>query len=158
MLINQPESRTRIRFKDCDPLGHLYNTRYLDYMLEAREDHLLEHYNLDLEEYAMKTGHAWVVIHHEIAYLTEAKRNEMVRIKSSMIYYNEKKIINEYQMWDDQLQKLKCLMWTSFLHVDLRLKKTGAHGEEVLSMMKEIHHIIDEKDFKERISRFTKKD
>ncbi len=146
-----PESRHRIRFKDCDPLGHLYNTRFLDYMLEAREDHIIEHYDLDLEKYATEQGLAWVVVNHEISYLKEAKRNEYVRIKSSMIQYTDKIIINEYQMWNDDCTQLKSLMWTTFLHIDLRLKKAIAHNDNVMLMLKDIHHLIGEKNLKERL-------
>ena len=152
MLPTHPESRHRIRFKDCDPLGHLYNTRYLDYLLEAREDHLIDHYNLDLEKYASQNGMAWVVVHHEISYLAEAKRNEYVRIKSSMILYDDKKIINEYQMWNDDFSQLKCLMWTTFLHIDLRIKKVASHPKEILEMMSNIHLIIPDSDFKSRLN------
>ena len=77
-----PETKTRIRFKDCDPLGHLYNTRFIEYMLEAREDQLLEHYHLNLMEYAEQQKMAWVIIKHEMVYLQEAKRNEYVWINS----------------------------------------------------------------------------
>lgn len=149
MLI--PESRHRIRFKDCDPLGHLYNTRFLDYMLEAREDHIIEHYDLDLEKYATEHGLAWVVVNHEISYLKEAKRNEFVRIKSSMIQYTEKLIVNEYQMWNDDCTQLKALMWTTFVHIDLRTKKASPHNDEIMKMLKDIHHSIEEKSLKERI-------
>ncbi len=152
-----PESRSRIRFKDCDPLGHLYNTRFLDYCLEAREDHILEHYDLDLERYASTYGHAWVVIHHEVAYFAEARRNEFVRIRSAMIHYDQKKIINEYQMWDDQGIQLKFLMWTGFLHIDLSRKKAVNHGEEILKMLTDVHLDLDQKTFKERINFLTGK-
>ncbi|MEP7197301.1 MAG: acyl-CoA thioesterase [Saprospiraceae bacterium] len=150
MQDKSPESRYRIRFKDCDPLGHLYNTRYLDYLLEAREDHILDHYNLNLENYASESGMAWVVVHHEIAYLAEAKRNEYIRIRSSMIYYDDKKIINEYQMWNDDFSRLKCLMHTSFLHVDIQLKKVAPHGENIQTLLSSILLENTSSNFRER--------
>ncbi|MGB0837938.1 MAG: acyl-CoA thioesterase, partial [Flavobacteriaceae bacterium] len=39
---------SRIRFQDCDPFNHLNNGKYIDYFVNAREDHLLEFYNLNL--------------------------------------------------------------------------------------------------------------
>lgn len=143
-------SRHRIRFKDCDPLGHLYNTRFLDYLLEAREDHILENLELDLEKYASTHGLAWVVVNHEISYLKEARRNEYVKIRSSLIHCDEKRIINEYQMWNDELTELKCLMWTSFVHIDLRQKKSAPHGEEMMQRLNAIHEKLDTDNFKQR--------
>lgn len=30
----------KVRFSDCDPIGHLNNVKYLEYMFNAREDHV----------------------------------------------------------------------------------------------------------------------
>ena len=35
------ESKVKIRFPDCDPFNHLNNSKYIDYIINAREDHLL---------------------------------------------------------------------------------------------------------------------
>lgn len=37
-------STVKIRFADCDPIGHLNNVKYLEYMLNAREDHVEQNY------------------------------------------------------------------------------------------------------------------
>ncbi|MCC6815598.1 MAG: acyl-CoA thioesterase [Saprospiraceae bacterium] len=149
-------SRHRIRFKDCDPLGHLYNSRYLDYLLEAREDHILEHYEMDLEKYATDEGRAWVVVNHEISYFKEAKRNEYVKIRSAMISLNEKSILNEYQMWNDNMTQLKCLMWTRFLHIDIRDKKVVNHDKEMMIRLEAILETLSEKNFKNRCLQISK--
>ena len=46
-----PKSRDKIRFTDCDMFGHLNNSRYLDYLINAREDHLKDFYNFDFNQY-----------------------------------------------------------------------------------------------------------
>jgi acyl-CoA thioester hydrolase len=147
-----PESRIRVRFKDCDPLGHLYNTRYIEYMLESREDHILDHYDLNLENYATLEGRAWVVVEHQISYLKEARRNEYVRIRSSMIHFGPTLIVNEYQMWDDALMILKSILWTKFLHIDLKVKKTTPHDPSMMSRLESIILHIDQNEFEERVS------
>ncbi|MBK7812367.1 MAG: acyl-CoA thioesterase [Saprospiraceae bacterium] len=146
-----PESRIRVRFKDCDPLGHLYNTRFLEYMLESREDHIIDHYGLNLEEYATVHGRAWIVSAHQISYLREAKRNEFIRIRSSMIDLGKDYIVNEYQMWDDDLTTLKSLMWTKFLHIDLSIKKLVPHDSEMCAKLENILISIEQNGFEERV-------
>ena len=47
-LPQELESTTHIRFQDCDPFGHLNNAQYLDYFMNAREDHLLANYAFDI--------------------------------------------------------------------------------------------------------------
>ncbi|MBK9272626.1 MAG: acyl-CoA thioesterase [Saprospiraceae bacterium] len=146
-----PESRLRVRFKDCDPLGHLYNTRFLEYMLESREDHIIDHYGLNLEEYARVHSRAWIVSAHQIVYLREAKRNEFIRIRSSLINLGKDFIVNEYQMWDDGITTLKSLMWTHFLHIDLSIKKLAPHNSEMTAKLENIRTIIDQNGFEERV-------
>ena len=55
---NYLQSFYTVRFSDCDPLRHLNNARYIDYMLNAREDHLKEHYQMDLADF-YKKGTGW---------------------------------------------------------------------------------------------------
>jgi acyl-CoA thioesterase FadM len=43
-----PKSFYTIRFGDCDLFGHLNNARYLDYFINAREEHLKERYQVQL--------------------------------------------------------------------------------------------------------------
>ncbi|MEO6346652.1 MAG: acyl-CoA thioesterase, partial [Aquaticitalea sp.] len=38
------ESKMKIRFHDCDPFNHLNNSKYIDYILTARGDQLIENY------------------------------------------------------------------------------------------------------------------
>ena len=40
-----PSSLFKIRFNDCDMFGHLNNARFIDYLINARQDHLKEHYD-----------------------------------------------------------------------------------------------------------------
>lgn len=47
-MIKTPESRVKVRFPDCDPFNHLNNSRYLDYIMTARGDQLIEHYGFDI--------------------------------------------------------------------------------------------------------------
>ncbi len=67
MLDNNPSTRYKIRFIDCDPLGHLTNSRYIDYMLNAREDHVNEFYGIDYQKLAIETGGTWVTLQNQIS-------------------------------------------------------------------------------------------
>jgi len=73
-----------VRFNDCDPFGHLNNSKYIDYMLNAREDHLSQFHNIELGDFH-KQGFGWVVTNHEIQYIRPAAYNEKVCIQSDLI-------------------------------------------------------------------------
>jgi len=152
-----PQTRHRIRFKDCDPLGHLYNTRFIEYMLEAREDQILEQYQLNLMEYAEQHKKSWVLVKHEIAYLQEAKRNEYVWIRSMVIRCSEKDILVEYQMWNDDQTKLKAILWSRFLHIDLISKKTTVHPTEIQAMLEDNLVLIEKTGFDDRVKLLSQK-
>ncbi|HRI01788.1 MAG TPA: acyl-CoA thioesterase [Saprospiraceae bacterium] len=147
-----PCTSYRIRFKDCDPLGHLYNTRFIDYMLEAREDHIIQHYDMNLEQYLKERGMAWVVTHHEMAYIKEAKRNEIVQIASALIHIDHKSILNEYQMWNEDRTQLKALLHTTFVHINMKEKKSCEHPDDIHAMLQSLQLHIPERDFKLRLN------
>lgn len=148
---NSPESKTWIRFKDCDPLGHLYNTRFIEYMLEAREDQVLEIYGLNLMDYAEQRKMAWVIIKHEISFLKEAKRGEHVIIKTGIIQTTPKSIIVEYQMWNEDKTQLKAVLWTRFLHVDLMSMRSNPHPVDIQELLESINISIPNTSLDERI-------
>ncbi len=100
--IKTPTSTTRIRFQDCDPFNHLNNGRYTHYFMNAREDHLLEHYDLDIYAITRTTGRTWVVSKSQIAYLRPAMLMEEVTIESQLINYGPKYVEAEMRMWDKE--------------------------------------------------------
>jgi acyl-CoA thioester hydrolase len=126
-----PESKLKVRFTDCDPFNHLNNASYIDYLITAREDHLLDNYGFDIYRYAMEKGVSWVVAQNRIAYLLPANLSETVLVRSCMLQWGEKEILVEMQMWDEQGKNLKALLWTTFVHYDLVKKRSAVHSEEL---------------------------
>ena len=95
-----PYSIYTIRFTDCDLFGHLNNGRYIDYLLNAREDHLKTEYGLDLTDF-YKQGVSWLVAGHEISYIRPAAYNERVCIKSVLIKAEPGSLLVEMLMMDE---------------------------------------------------------
>src|SRR6188472_1810792 len=84
------ESKTLIRFPDCDPFNHLNNARYLDYFMNAREDHLMRGMEFNIYKIAQEQGVSWVVASHRIAYLRPAMLMETVTIDSTLLAWRER--------------------------------------------------------------------
>lgn len=63
-------SKVIIRFQDCDPFGHLDSARYIDYFINAREDHLAQYYDFDIYKRQKELNEDWVVTKHQIAYIS----------------------------------------------------------------------------------------
>jgi len=139
-----PESCHIIRFPDCDPFNHLNNSRYIDYFINAREDHLMKVYDFDIYGYTMQTGKSWVVAQNQIAYLSPAILMEKVYIQSTVLEWNDNDLLVEMRMWDEEKSKLKSLLWTRFIHFDLKNKKRIAHNEYLVNTFKEFENPLGE--------------
>ena len=110
-------------------MGHLNNARYIDYMLNAREDHLRDAYQISLSSFAKK-GVGWVVTSHEIQYIRPAVYNERVCIVSILIETKECSITVEMVMYDEKQQQIKAVLWTTFTHISIKTGKRAAHEPE----------------------------
>jgi len=147
------ESTYVIRFPDCDPFNHLNNSRYLDYFINAREDHLLAAYNFSPYAYAKKNGLSWVVGQNQIVYLRPAMLMEIVIITSAILELRQKDILVEMMMWNNDKTQLKSVLWSVFVHYNLKTGKSELHAEELMKYFKPFEYPMDRKmGFDERIA------
>lgn len=144
------ESRATVRFQDCDPFNHLNNARYLDYFINAREDHILEHYGLNMYQIATETGMGWVVGRSQIAYLKPARLMEEVVIESQLIRYGERDIMVEMRMLNTEKTHLKALLWINFIHFRLATGKSEAHAPRFMELFEKVVLPTEATNFDER--------
>jgi YbgC/YbaW family acyl-CoA thioester hydrolase len=126
------ESQSLIRFPDCDPFNHLNNSRYLDYFINAREDHLLKFHHFNIYEYARQNGISWVVSKNQIVYLRPALLMETVLIQTALMRMDNREILVEMSMWNADKSSLKAFLWTNFVHFNLRTQRRESHSEELM--------------------------
>jgi acyl-CoA thioester hydrolase len=154
--VKEPRSTYVIRFGDCDPFGHLNNSRYFDYLINAREDHLRDILQWDYQQMAIK-GLGWVVQQHEIMYLKPAKFYEKVGIQSSVIGFTPHYIQVECLMYDEAFQQIKTLLWTKFYHVNLSTGRKAEHTPDLMQYFGQlkIEGIGTNLSIKERLSQLS---
>ncbi|HUR64743.1 MAG TPA: thioesterase family protein [Chitinophagaceae bacterium] len=128
------ESFYTVRFSDCDPFRHLNNARYIDYLLNAREDHLKTYYDMDLASF-YKKGVGWVVMQHEISYLRPAALNEKICIRSGLLETSAEHLHVEMLMLDEKGSHLKALMHTTFIPINLNTGKKEPHSAEFMDFI-----------------------
>lgn len=146
-----PSSVMTIRFQDCDPFNHLNNGRYVDYFLNAREDHLLDHYGLDFYRIARETGLTWVVSTTQVAFIRPALLMEKVAVESQLIGFGAKHVLVEMRMWNEAKTVLKACCWMTFVHFDIRKNLALEQGPEYMELFSKIHRPITEQRFEERL-------
>ena len=136
MTLNKfPESKVVIRFQDCDVFGHLNNARFINYFINAREDHLREYYAFDLYEHAKISNQNWFITKHEIEYLRPAELGETVTIKTRLIQFSNSTLTVEGAMFNDAGDKLKAVQWTTFRYVDLARGRSASHPDDVKQLL-----------------------
>jgi len=155
-LPNILESNAVVRFQDCDPFNHLNNSAYIDYFFNAREDQLIEHYDIDIYKMARKQGVSWVVGTNQIAYLSPALLMEEVVIDSQLLGYGASKLHVELRMWNHDKTELKAVMWSTFVHFNLMLQKRETHTKYLMDIFETVVNKVDAETFEERI-KFLKK-
>lgn len=155
-----PKSKAVVRFQDCDPLGHLNNGRYLDYFMNAREDHLKHFYNFDIYQIVKEHGFAWVVAQHQIAYLKPVFLMEEVVIQSSVIDFNDHSILVELSMWDHSERKLKSVLWSKFVSINASTGKKTNMPPFVKDLLKDVHtnHVDLSAGFDARVGKLLNRD
>lgn len=125
-----------IRFSDCDPFNHLNNARYIDYFINAREDQIMANLNFNIYHYAAQHGFGWVVGKNQIAYLKPANLMETVLIESVLLRLGEKDISVEMKMWNERKDKLKAVLWSTFVHINMKTQKPENHSQDLMDTFK----------------------
>ncbi|MES2779392.1 MAG: acyl-CoA thioesterase [Bacteroidota bacterium] len=147
-----PESTHLIRFPDCDPFNHLNNSKYIDYFINAREDHLANNHEFVIHTYATETGKSWVVGLNQIAYFVPAVLMEKVIIQSTVLEFNTSDILVEMRMWDEHKRRLKSILWTRFVHVDIKESKRINHDQTLMDQFTPIINALEQQvSFEQRV-------
>jgi thioesterase-3 len=144
------QSSAKIRFQDCDPFKHLYNTRYLDYFLNAREDQILKDYDIDVFGNMNSSGQTWVVTDHQICYLKPVVMQETVIIESQLIHTTARSLTVEMRMWDENKSGLKSILWTKFIYYNIQTQRPDLHPENLNELFTEILLPLEQTEFEER--------
>ena len=137
-IIQTPETTYRVHFQDCDMLGHLNNARYLDYFLNAREDHTTEHYALNMGELAREQHAAWVITKHHISYLKPARQGAKVRILSQLIHFDNSSLVLEMQMRSDDGARLLALLWSEMTYVAMPAGTRTDHSDAMMDLLDQV--------------------
>jgi len=138
-MVKTPKSKDKIRFTDCDMFGHLNNSRYLDYLINAREDHLKDFYNFDFNQY-YRNDLAWVIGSHEIVYIKPALYNEIVIIQSSLINVDVDMLHVETVMMNEKENQIKAIMWSKLIPINLKTGRKVEHDNQFITWAKKIEN------------------
>lgn len=149
------EIKTKIRFQDCDPLGHLNNAKYIDYFINARSDGFLKHYNFDMYGTIQSHNAAWVIVQNQIGYMVPALQHEEITIQSNLIKLTKSSVIMEGIMYNNK-DKINAVLWTHYIFIDILKNKIMSHPPEIMETLKPILTTpAENSDFNIRVKEIT---
>lgn len=149
-------SVVKVRFSDCDPIGHLNNVKYLEYMLNAREDHVENGYGFTYEEYTRKTGCTWITVQNEIAYLKEVRYNAKVVITSKTIELGDRISKVEILMKSEDGKTIHSILWLTVIYFNMKTRTSASQPEETKDLFRKFLVDLEEKDFQSRVLHFRR--
>ena len=150
-LLDVLQSKTKIRFQDCDPFNHLNNGSYINYFMNHREDVLIEHYDIDIYKMAKLQGKSWVSSSNQIAYLKPAFLMETVVLESQLMRFTNSELHVEMRMYDEDKSHLKAIIWCGFVHFNLLKQKRDKHTEDLMQLFQTIYNPVNAVTFEERL-------
>ena len=138
--IKEPHSTIKIRFQDCDPFGHLNNAAYINYFINAREDHLQQFYGIDIYERQKNTNENWFITKNQIAYFQPSGIMEDVTIKTRLLRFTNNSILIEGVMLDADAAKLKSVIWIEFRYVNVESGRLARHPDDLIALLTAIQY------------------
>jgi len=126
----QTDLSYKVRFNDCDPMGHLNNGKYIDYFVNGMEDFLFKKFRINLAE-ELSRGIGWVVRDHRILYLNPVKHHQTVFIKVEFVQIKEKEFEVEMQMYSSNSNRIHALIRSTFSCFNIEKKCRIPHPEKV---------------------------
>jgi YbgC/YbaW family acyl-CoA thioester hydrolase len=133
----RPSTGFTVKFSDCDPFGHLYNVRYLDYMFDGREQHVAENYPL-LRAEMMSRERNWVITSTDIRYLQPVSCGEAVMIESSVFDIQRHGVGLEIAMLEAATSRPKAVLWSKLQYVDLQRGAIVYHAPSIQAFLDDI--------------------
>lgn len=153
-LLKTLESKVRVSLHDCDPFNHLNNSRYIDYIVAARTEQLLENYGFNTAELLQKQEIGWVVAQTQISYLFPAVWLENIVIETRLIAFSVSSLLVEAFVWNEEKTHKKAVMWTKLVHFNVKTKRSLKHSEDLMAFFASIHLPLEgnpHQNFDERI-------
>ncbi len=143
-------SKTRVRFQDADPYKHLNNSKYIDYLINAREDQVEAAYGLNFVDIAQQRNLGWVVAQQQIAYIKPAYAWETLHIDSQLTQLSKRHLEAEIRMWDAEKTQLKAFLWVRFVAVGIREQRVMEHPADLMDLLGQVLLPVEEPTFEAR--------
>jgi YbgC/YbaW family acyl-CoA thioester hydrolase len=126
----------KVRPDDIDMFNHVHNSKYFDYVLNARYDQMELFYGMSMETF-LEMGFGWVVKTVMIDYKRPLGLGDLFIVETGIESINRKGCRVSFEITNKKTKKTSTDGWFDFVMIDL---KTG-RGVEVTDEMVKLYSI-----------------
>lgn len=121
----------RVRPDDIDMFQHVHNSRYFDYVMAARYDHMELFYGMAMEEF-MSSGYGWVVRTAHIDYKRALVMGQEFSVETGIESINSKGCRVTFEIKMAKNNKIACDGWFDFILIDIKTGRSRHVTQEMI--------------------------
>ena len=121
----------RVRPDDIDMFQHVHNSRYFDYVMAARYDHMNQFYGMSMEEFITQ-GYGWVVRTAHVEYKRAMVMGQEFMVETGIVSINSKGCRVSFEIKILETGKIACDGWFDYILIDINTKKAVNVTQEMI--------------------------
>ena len=80
-------------------------------------------------------------------------------IDSTLLHLGDKEVFVEMKMWNERKDKLKSVLWSNFVHINMKTQKPEKHSQELMDKFRPLENpLLSAIGFDERIEQLRSAD
>lgn len=125
------ESEIAIRPDDIDLNNHVHNTKYIDYVLAARYDQMINEYKMSMKDFE-ELGYNWIVSITYIEYKRALNLDDKILVRTQMDSVNGAQCKVNFWIVKKENNKIAALGYLTYTMISLKSGKPVRVPEEII--------------------------
>lgn len=125
------ESEIAIRPDDIDLNNHVHNTKYIDYVLAARYDQMINEYKMSMKDFE-ELGYNWIVSITYIEYKRALNLDDKILVRTQMDKVNGAQCKVNFWIVKKENNKIAALGYLTYTMISLKSGRPVRVPEEII--------------------------
>ncbi|MCH8325615.1 MAG: acyl-CoA thioesterase [Bacteroidetes bacterium] len=125
------ESEIAIRPDDIDLNNHVHNTKYIDYVLAARYDQMINEYKMSMKNFE-ELGYNWIVSITYIEYKRALNLNDKILVRTQMDSVKGAQCKVNFWIVKKENNKIAALGYLTYTMISLKSGRPVRVPEEII--------------------------
>ncbi|MCJ8209509.1 acyl-CoA thioesterase [Mucilaginibacter sp. RS28] len=125
------ETEYRVRPDDIDMFQHVHSSKYMDYVMAARYEHMEDFYGMGMEKF-LELGFGWVVRKVHLDYKRPLIMGDYFLVRTAIETISEKGCRVIFTITNKSTGKVSCDGWFDYVMIDIKTGKGLRIPEEII--------------------------